>query len=95
MPAAATKNAKELMELAVEAAQCRDLPDFLEQFAVRSARMLGALWGGVAVHLGRETEFYGMPSGPGSACREAEQWVIGKAEQTRSEMEVQSLPKEI
>jgi len=37
------------MELAVEAAQSRHLPDFLEQFALRTTRMLDAIWGGVAV----------------------------------------------
>src|SRR5580704_9176456 len=58
---AVSRNAEELMELAVEAAQSRDLPAFLEQFAQRSARMLEAVWGGVAVYRGRETELYAMP----------------------------------
>jgi len=40
------------MELAVEAAQSRHLPDFLEQFALRATRMLDAIWGGVAVYRG-------------------------------------------
>jgi hypothetical protein len=46
----ASRTAEELMELAVEAAQSRHLPGFLEQFASRSARMLDASWGGVAVY---------------------------------------------
>ena len=37
------------MELAVQAAQSRHLPDFLERFAERAARRLNATWGGVAV----------------------------------------------
>ena len=32
------------MALAVEAAQSRHLPGFLEQFALRSTRMLDAIW---------------------------------------------------
>jgi PAS domain S-box-containing protein len=46
------------MELAVDAAQSRQLPDFLERFAGRAARMLNAAWGGVAVFRGRETDLY-------------------------------------
>src|SRR6266446_766874 len=46
---ALSKQAEELMELAVEAAQSRHLPDFLEQFALRSTRMLDAVWGGGGV----------------------------------------------
>src|SRR6266850_20642 len=48
-PPPISKHAEELMELAVEAAQSRHLPDFLEQFALRATRMLDAIWGGVAV----------------------------------------------
>src|SRR5260370_21324869 len=50
-----SRHGEELMELAVEAAQSRHLPDFLEQFALRATPMLDATWGGVAVHRGRET----------------------------------------
>jgi PAS domain S-box-containing protein len=46
------------MELAVDAAQSRHLPEFLERFAARVARMLDAKWGGVAVFRGRETDLY-------------------------------------
>jgi PAS domain S-box-containing protein len=46
------------MELAVDAAQSRHLPEFLERFATRVARMLDAKWGGVAVFRGRETDLY-------------------------------------
>jgi PAS domain S-box-containing protein len=54
-------DADELMELAVEAAQSRHIPDFLERFADRSARMLGAKWVGVLVFRGRETDLYQTP----------------------------------
>jgi two-component system NtrC family sensor kinase len=51
-------HAEELMALAVDAAQSRNLPDFLRHFAERTAHMLGALWGCVAVFRGRETELF-------------------------------------
>ena len=46
------------MELAVDAAQSRHLPGFLERFAERATRMLNAKWGGVMVFRGRETDLY-------------------------------------
>ena len=91
----ASRNAEELMELAVEAAQSRHLPDFLEQFALRAARMLDAAWGGVAVHLGRETQLYGMAGSLGQEMRDAETWVISSAKESGSEIESQALPKEL
>ena len=51
-------HAEELMELAVDAAQSRRLPEFLERFADRASRMLSADWCGVMVFRGRETDFY-------------------------------------
>lgn len=72
------RQADELMELAVDAAQSRHLPEFLERFAQRAARMLGADWGGVAVFRGRETELYSAGSGP--AVREALKiWLVSSA----------------
>ena len=55
---ASQQNAEELMELAVDAAQSRHLPEFLERFAPRAARMLGAEWCAVLVFRGRETDLY-------------------------------------
>ncbi len=46
------------MELAVDAAQSRHLPEFLGRFADRAARMLSAEWCGVMVFRGRETDLY-------------------------------------
>ena len=54
-------HAEELMELAVDAAQSRHLPEFLERFADRAARLLSADWCGVMVFRGRETDFYQAP----------------------------------
>lgn len=83
------------MELSVEAAQSRHLPDFLEQFASRSARMLDASWGGVAVYRGRETEFHTITGTGRSAFQAAEEWVLSNARESRAEVETRALPKEI
>jgi two-component system NtrC family sensor kinase len=91
----ASRTAKELMELAVEAAQSRHLPEFLEQFASRSARMLDAAWGGVAVYRGRETEFHAMTGTSKSALQAAEEWVVSNAQASGGEVETRALPKEI
>src|SRR6266850_765190 len=90
-----SKHAEELMELAVEAAQSRHLLDFLEQFALRATRMLDAIWGGVAVYRGRETELYSGKKTNGatlSACRE---WLIASARESRNEVDTRAVPKEI
>jgi PAS domain S-box-containing protein len=90
-----SKHADELMELAVEAAQSRNLPGFLEQFARRSARMLNAVWGGVAVYRGRETELYSASGADGTTTRGFEEWLIECARESRSEVDAQALPKEV
>jgi len=81
------QDANELMELAVDAAQSRHLPEFLERFASRAARMLDAAWCGVAVFRGRETDLYQanrdgitLEAGPQSA-------LIRLARETRREIE--------
>src|SRR5712664_440341 len=89
-----SKHAEELMELAVEAAQSRHLPDFLEQFAQRSTRMLDAIWGGVAVYRGRETELHAMPGGAAETEAVAE-WLISCARASQNDVETQAIPKEI
>src|SRR5437660_7550380 len=81
-----SRNAEELMELAVEAAQSRHLPDFLEQFALRATRMLDASWGGVAVHGGRETELHTMPGGAATAVSMGA-WLISCARECRDDVE--------
>jgi PAS domain S-box-containing protein len=88
-----SKNAEELMELAVEAAQSRHLPDFLEQYALRATRMLDALWGGVAVHGGRDTELHTMPGGAATAEAVAG-WLISCARESRNDVEILAVPKE-
>src|ERR1700682_3131540 len=90
-----SKDAEELMELAVEAAQSRHLPDFLEQFALRARRMLDAIWGGVAVYRGRETEMYFAKGTSGSTLVQPEQWLIANAGESRNEVETRTVAKEI
>src|SRR4029077_7746671 len=89
-----SKHAEELMELAVEAAQSRHLPDFLEQFALRSTRMLDAMWGGVAVYRGRETELHATPGGAAIAVAVTE-WLISCARGSQNDMETRAMPKVI
>src|SRR6266849_3052941 len=92
---AMSRQAKELMELAVEAAQSRDLPDFLEQFALRSTRMLDAIWGGVAVYRGRETELHAMPGSGGGTTEAGADWLISCARASQNDVETLAIPKEI
>src|SRR6267378_2900641 len=91
---ATPKHAQELMELAVEAAQSRHLPGFLEQFALRSTRMLDAIWGGVAVYRGRETELHAMPAGS-STTEVSANWLISCARASQVDVETRSIPKQI
>src|SRR5713101_5947173 len=92
---ALSKQAEELMELAVEAAQSRHLPDFLEQFALRATRMLDATWGGVVVYRGRETELYAAKGRSGKTSNRCEEWLIANARESRHDVEARAMPKEI
>jgi two-component system NtrC family sensor kinase len=94
-PLSISKQAEELMELAVEAAQSRHLPDFLERFAQRSARMLNAVWGSVAVYRGRETELYSAPQGGGTPLPASGDWLIACARESRRDVETRAIPREI
>jgi len=82
------------MELAVEAAQSRHLPDFLEQFALRATRMLDAIWGGVAVYRGRETKLHTMPGGAATTEAVAD-WLISCARASENDVETRTVTKEI
>jgi two-component system NtrC family sensor kinase len=55
---------KELMELAVEAANSRVLPEFLRGFAERTAEMLQASWAAVAEIVGTRVEVYSRTAFP-------------------------------
>ncbi len=55
---AASDYSQELMNLAVAAANSRELPAFLAAFALRAAEMLDAEWGGVGEIVGNRVELY-------------------------------------
>ena len=82
------------MELAVDAAQSRHLPEFLERFASRAARMLDAAWCGVAVVRGRETDLY--QANPEGITLEAgaQSALVGLARRARREIETVPLSSE-
>src|ERR1700731_2999966 len=86
------RHADELMELAVDAAQSRQLPEFLHRFAQRSARMLHAAWGGVLVFRGRETDSYETPQSKPLFSHEGREWLISAASEPRLGLEFRELP---
>jgi PAS domain S-box-containing protein len=88
LPRPLDHDANELMELAVDAAQSRHLPEFLERFAARAARMLNATWGGVAVFRGRETDLYSSTRGETPLEPSRHSALIRLARETRREIEV-------
>jgi PAS domain S-box-containing protein len=85
-------HAEELMELAVDAAQSRHLPEFLSRFAERSARMLNAAWGGVAVFRSRETELYSAPESSRTHIQRGKDWLIAQARAIHGEILTLRLP---
>ncbi|MGH9741177.1 MAG: PAS domain S-box protein, partial [Candidatus Acidiferrum sp.] len=89
-----SKQAEELMELAVDAAQSRQLPEFLERFAGRAARMLNAVWGGVAVFRGRETDLYSSGEKDGVLGAARKRWMITAARENRVAADIRSLAAE-
>ena len=87
-----SKQAEELMELAVDAAQSRQLPEFLERFAGRVARMLNAGWSGVAVLRGRETDLYSAGENEKAVSNGLKSWIITSARESRVAAVVRALP---
>src|SRR5258708_25954775 len=67
---------KELMELVVEAANSRVLPEFLRGFAERTAEMLDAEWAGVGEIVGSRVEIYTRR--PGYPANEKEREWLGQ-----------------
>jgi PAS domain S-box-containing protein len=88
--AAASDHAEELMALAVEAARSRHLPDFLNRFAERSAHMLKAMWGGVVVFRGRDTEVF---DGRVATARQSPErkWLFAWAREARNDIQIRAL----
>src|SRR5271166_2061861 len=78
---------KELMELVVEAANSRVLPEFLRRFAERTAEMLDASWAGVGEIVGSRVEIYSPEAGY-PADEEARGWLVQNLRQKRLGLEV-------
>jgi PAS domain S-box-containing protein len=80
------------MDLAVEAANSRELPAFLAGFASRAAEMLNADWGGVGEIIGNRVELYSsakeFPADPATW-----KWLIGTLATRRTGLEVVPLEK--
>jgi PAS domain S-box-containing protein len=83
------------MELAVEAAQSHNLPDFLGRFAERAMRMLAADFGGVAVFRGRDVELYVATGSDAGALFVCKKWLIERVGEMGTEIQVQALPGEL
>src|SRR4029077_20165157 len=87
--------AEELMELAVDAAQSRHLPGFLERFAERTARMLSAEWCAVMVFRGRETDSYQTSTGKDRPDAAQHTSLIRSARELGKEIEARKLLAEL
>src|SRR5260370_1541929 len=90
----AARRAEELMELAVDAAQSRTFPEFLQRFAGRATRMLRASWGGVSVLRGGETDVYTAPGGKPAEDHRIGNWFVQSARETLGEIGVREFPVE-
>jgi two-component system NtrC family sensor kinase len=89
-----SKQAEELIDLAVDAARSRHLPDFLKRFSERAAALAEADWGAVVVF---------EESGPKLYCaKELEivrnapkrEWLVNKAQEISRDAQVCILPQE-
>ncbi|HTB91275.1 MAG TPA: PAS domain S-box protein [Candidatus Sulfotelmatobacter sp.] len=83
---------KELMELVVEAANSRVLPEFLRGFAQRSAEMLDTEWACVGEIVGSRVEIYSRR--PDYPINEKErEWLVQGLQQKRPGLEVLPLKR--
>jgi two-component system NtrC family sensor kinase len=80
------------MNLAVAAANSRELPAFLAAFASRSAEMLDAQWGGVGEIIGSRVELY-SPAQEFPGSTELWDWLILNVSCKRDGLQVLSLPE--
>ncbi len=78
---------REFMDLAVEAAHCRELPTFLAGLSARAAEMLQAHWGGLGEIHGSHVELHCRRAD--TPADEAERnWIAAKVLQRRAGLEV-------
>ena len=80
------------MELVVEAANSRVLPEFLRKFAARSADMLQAEWAAVGELIGNRVEVYSPQLEFPLAGKERE-WLVECLAQKRPGLEILPLPR--
>jgi PAS domain S-box-containing protein len=83
---------KELMELVVEAANSRVLPEFLRAFTKRTAEMLDAEWAGVGEIVGSRVEIYARTTDFPANEKERE-WLLRGLRQRRPGLEVLPLKR--
>src|SRR5215468_10773129 len=81
---------RELMELAVEAANSRVLPEFLRGFAERTAEMLDATWAGVGEIVGNRVEIHTRRDAYPAGGKERE-WLLESVRQKRLGLETLAL----
>ena len=90
-PRTTDRVARELMNLAVEAAHCRQLPAFLAGFATRAAELLRAQWGALGEIVGTRVELHRVDdSFP--ADRNERSWMEENILRRRSGLEVLASP---
>ncbi|HEY4978127.1 MAG TPA: GAF domain-containing protein, partial [Candidatus Acidoferrum sp.] len=80
------------MNLAVAAANSRELPAFLAGFASRAAEMLDAEWGGVGEIIGSRVELY-SPAQEFHAGHEVWDWLLLNIAYKRDGLQVLPLPE--
>src|SRR5450432_2182916 len=83
---------QELMDLAVAAANSRELPAFLAGFASRAAEMLDAKWGGVGEIIGNRVELY-SPAREFPESQETWDWLLQNISYKRDGLQVSPLPE--
>jgi len=82
------------MELAVDAARSRHLPEFLKRFAERAASLANADWGGVVVFEENSEEFYSGTELGAVANAPTRDWLVRKALEISGDAQVCILPQE-
>jgi len=91
---ARSKQAEELMDLAVDAARSRHLPDFLKRFSERAAAMAEADWGGVVVFEENGARLYSATELETLRNAPSRKWLMNKALEISRDAQVCILPQE-
>ncbi|HWZ97188.1 MAG TPA: PAS domain S-box protein [Candidatus Dormibacteraeota bacterium] len=89
-----SKQAEELMDLAVDAARSQHLPDFLKRFSARAAAMAEADWGGVVVFEENGAKLYNSVELETVRNAPKREWLMNKALEISRDAQVCILPQE-